>query len=279
LGTANTAIYAKDVGIVLREPSMIAGASPLRRGAIADFSLATDMLKLFLGQSGIRNSVVRRSEVLFCVPCGATEVERRAVFGAAKGAGVKEVCIIAQPMAAAVGAGLAVGEADGCMVVDIGAGTCEAAVISLGDIVVSRSTFAAGNCFDDAIIAHIRKRYGLRIDKTTAEDIKIRIGSAFPCQYEDTMSVQGHEITAGEIRQAFAVPLAQILEAIEAVLDETPPEYKAGIARTGITLTGGGALLRGLKDFIARETGIPVRVAKDAPDCVINGAGQCLAAG
>jgi len=273
LGTAKTAVYAKDAGIVLREPSMIEGVHPLQRGVIADYNLATDMLRLFLRWSGMR----RRGEVLFCVPSGATEVEKRAVYGAAIGAGVKTVRTIAQPMAAAIGAGLAVGEATGCMVVNIGAGVSEAAVISLGDIVASRSTFMAGNSFDEAIISALRKKHNLCIDQNAAEDIKRRIGAAFPCQDGETISVQGQDVTAGEIRQAFAIPLNQILTIIDAALEKASPEHRARIALDGITLTGGGALLRGLKDFIAQETGIPAYVAENAPDCAINGAGKCLA--
>ena len=312
LGTAKTAVYAKDVGIVLREPSVIAvdrqsnpqrvvavgngalnpalGAAalahPLRHGAISEFNLTVDMLKFFLRQSGMRSSMVRRGEVLIAVPSGTTEVERRAVFGAAMGAGAKTVLTIEQPMAAAIGAGLAVSEAAGCMVVDIGAGISEAAVISRGEVITSQSIFTAGDSFDNAIITYVKKKHGLLIGKNTAEDMKIQIGSAFPCQDEAAMNIQGRDlmsglprsadITAGEIRQAFAVPLDQILEAIGAAREKTPPEYTAGIARDGITLTGGGALLRGLDALIAQENGIPARVAKDAPDCVVNGAGQCL---
>ncbi|MCL2300672.1 MAG: rod shape-determining protein [Firmicutes bacterium] len=283
MGTANAAIYAKGAGVVLREPSVAAAGSaepvrPIRYGVIADFNYATDMLGLFLRQAGMRGGAMRGNEALFTVPCGATEVERRAVFGAALGAGVKSVHTIAQPMAAAVGAGLAVGEDTGCMVAVIGAGVSEAAVISRGDIVVSRSVYTAGNDLDEAIIRHIKKKHGLRIDKPTAEDIKIQIGSASPCRDEAEMSIQGITITAEEIRGALSAPLDRIVQAMEAVLDEAPREYRADIARTGITLTGGGALLPGLAELAAQETGIPAHVAKDAADCVINGAGKCLEA-
>jgi len=311
LGTASTTIYAKDVGIVLREPSVIAvdrqpdpqrviavgrqtnpahGSAvlvhPLQRGAISDFNLAADMLKFFLQQAGMRSSMVTRNEIMIGLPKGATEVDRRAVFATAKATGAKNVLWIEQPMAAAIGAGLAVAEVTGCMVVDIGAGISETAVISLGEIVASRSIFTAGSSFDDAIIAYIKNRYSLLIDENAAEGIKINIGSAFPYQGEAAMSIQGRgamnglpgsaDVTAAEIRQALAIPLSQILEAVSATLRETPPEHVASISRDGIALTGGGALLRGLDVWLAQELQMPVRVAKDAPDCVANGAGSAV---
>ena len=314
LGTANTLVFVKGKGIVIREPSVVAvdqrhhtprvvavgtqakemigrtpgsitAVRPLKDGVIADFNITADMLKAFI-RKAMNNSPFSRARVLICIPSGVTEVERRAVYGAAKGAGAKEVRVIEEPMAAAIGAGLPVQEATGSMVVDIGGGTSEVAVISLGDVVTSRSARVAGDNFDDAIIAFVKKKYNLLIGERTAEDIKINIGSAYPYDDEGVMTIKGRnlmdglpkhvEITSEEIREALADPVSQILDAIRATLERTPPELAADIIDHGIMLTGGGALLRGLDKLISTETKIPVHVAEKPLDCVVDGTGLCL---
>ncbi len=314
LGTANTLVFVKSRGIVIREPSVVAvnqkanpprvvavGAQakemigrtpgsviavrPLKDGVIADFNITADMLKEFIRRA-MNNSPFNRANVLICIPSGVTEVERRAVYGAAKGAGAKNVHTIEEPMAAAIGAGLPVGEATGSMVVDIGGGTSEVAVISLGDVVTSRSARVAGDNFDDAIIAYIKKKYNLLVGERTAEDIKIKIGSAFPYEGEGSMGIKGRnlmdglpkyvEVTSEEIREALADPVNQILDAIRATLERTPPELAADIIDHGIMLTGGGALLRGIDQLIYSETKIPVKIAENPLDCVVDGCGMCL---
>ena len=314
LGTANTLVFVKGKGIVIREPSVVAvdqrhnpprvvavGAQakemigrtpgsivavrPLKDGVIADFNITADMLKAFIRRA-MNNSPLNRANVLICIPSGVTEVERRAVFGAAKGAGAKDVHLIEEPMAAAIGAGLPVGEATGSMVVDIGGGTSEVAVISLGDVVTSRSTRVAGDNFDDAIISYIKKKYNLLIGERTAEDVKVGIGSAFPFEGEGTMTIKGRnlmdglpkhvEVSAEEIREALADPVNLILDAVRATLERTPPELAADIIDHGIMLTGGGALLRGIDLLIQHETKIPVHIAENPLDCVVDGTGLCL---
>ncbi len=314
LGTANTLVFVKGRGIVIREPSVVAvdqrsnpprvvavgseakdmigrtpgsitAVRPLKDGVIADFNITADMLKAFIKRA-ISNSPFSRARVMICIPSGVTEVERRAVYDAAKSAGAKDISLIEEPMAAAVGAGLPVSEATGSMVVDIGGGTAEVAVISLGDVVTSRSARVAGDSFDESIITYIKKKYNLLIGERTAEDIKIRIGSAYPYEGEGAMDIKGRnlmdglpkhvEITAEEIRGALADPVNQILDAVRATLEKTPPELAADIIDHGITLTGGGALLRGLDKLIAVETKIPVVVAQNPLDCVVDGTGICL---
>jgi len=314
LGTANTLVFVKNKGIVIREPSVVAvdqrknppqvlavgdqakqmigrtpgsivAVRPLKDGVIADFNITADMLKEFLRRA-MSSSPFGRANVLICIPSGVTEVEKRAVYGAAKGAGAKRVDTIEEPMAAAIGAGLPVSEPTGSMVVDIGGGTSEVAVISLGDVVTSRSTRVAGDNFDDAIIAYIKKKYNLLVGERTAEDIKVKIGSAFPYEGEGTMVIKGRnlmdglpkhvEVTSEEIREALADPVNQILDAIRATLERTPPELAADIIDHGITLTGGGALLRGIDHLISSETKIPVHIAENALDCVVDGCGLCL---
>jgi rod shape-determining protein MreB len=227
-----------------------------------------------------------RPRVVVCIPSGVTEVERRAVDEAVRSAGAKYVETIAEPMAAAIGAGLRVDEAAGCMVVDIGGGTSEVAVISLGDIVTSCSVRTAGDDFDEAIISYIKKKYNLLIGERTAEDIKINLGSAFPCGEEMEMEVKGRNqldglpknitVSSSEIREALADPVNAIVNAIRYTLENTPPELAADIIDNGIMLTGGGALLRALDQIISRETGIPVHIAENPMDCVVIGTGKCL---
>ncbi len=314
LGTANTLVFIKGKGIVTREPSVVAvdqrsnpprvvavgieakemigrtpgsitAVRPLKDGVIADFEITSDMLKAFIKRASSRSMFIR-TRVMICIPSGVTEVERRAVYDAAKSAGAKYVSLIEEPMAAAIGAGLPVSEAIGSMVVDIGGGTSEVAVISLGDVVTSRSVRVGGDTLDVAIIAYIKKKYNLLIGERTAEDIKITIGSAYPFDGEGAKNIKGRnlmdglpkniEISAEEIREALADPVNQILDAVRATLEKTPPELAADIIDRGIMLTGGGALLRGLDKLIAGETKIPVLIAENPLDCVVDGTGICL---
>jgi len=312
LGTANTLVYVRGKGIVMREPSVVAvdvkkdevmavgseakemigrtpgsisAVRPLKDGVIADFEVTSAMLRYFIKRA-LKSTLLSRPRLIVCIPSGVTEVERRAVNEAARNAGAREVELIEEPMAAAIGAGLEVAEAAGCMVVDIGGGTSEVAVISLGDIVTAQSVRVAGDDFDEAIISYIKKKYNLLIGERTAEDLKIQLGSAFPYENESTMDVKGRNlvdglpknivISAEEVREALADPVSSIVDAIKSTLERTPPELSADIIDNGIMLTGGGALLRGLDMLINRETGMPVHVAEDPLDCVVNGTGKCL---
>ncbi len=314
LGTANTLVFVKGKGIVIREPSVVAvdertnpktvvavGADakkmigrtpgsitavrPLKDGVIADFDMTSDMLKEFIKRA-ISGSPFNRARVMICIPSGVTEVERRAVHDAAKSAGARYVSLIEEPMAAAIGAGLPVLDATGSMIVDIGGGTSEVAVISLGDIVTSKSVRVAGDTFDEAIISYVKRTFNLLIGERSAEDIKLKLGSAYPYEGEAAMEIKGRnlidglpksvEITSEQVREALADPVDQILDSIRYTLDRTPPELAADIIERGITLTGGGALLRGLDKLISSETGMPVHVAQNPIDCVVNGTGICL---
>lgn len=314
LGTANTLVFVKDKGIVIREPSVVAvnvsgkparvvavgtqakemigrtpgsitAMRPLRDGVIADFDITTEMLKKFI-EKAMGGSFFAKARVVICIPSGVTEVERRNVHDVAIEAGARYVSLIEEPMAAAIGAGLPVSEAIGSMVVDIGGGTSEVAVISLGDIVCSRSVRVAGDSFDNAIIQYVRKKYNLLIGERTAEDIKIKIGSACEYEGEGKMEVKGRNlvdglpmnltVTSEEIREALADPVNQILEAVKATLEKTPPELASDIIDHGIMLTGGGSLLRGLDKLIATETGMPVNIADNPLDCVADGTGIYL---
>lgn len=312
LGTANTLIFMKGKGIIMREPSVVAvdtrndtvryvgqdakevigrtpgsivAVRPLKDGVIADFDITASMLQIFI-RKVCNNSVLARPRIIICIPSGVTEVERRAVREAAFKAGAKHVSIIEEPMAAAIGAGLPVAEATGSMVVDIGGGTSEVAVISLGGIVASRSVRVGGDELDNSIIQYIKRKYNLLLGERTAEDIKINIGSAFPLEEEATMDIKGRDlmdglpkniqITSEEIREALADPLSMVLDAIRTTLEKTPPELSADIIDHGITLTGGGALLRGLDQLIEKETGMPVHIAESPLDCVAMGTGRVL---
>ena len=312
LGTANTLIFMKGKGIIMREPSVVAvdtrndtvryvgqdakevigrtpgsivAVRPLKDGVIADFDITASMLQIFI-RKVCNNSVLARPRIIICIPSGVTEVERRAVREAAFKAGAKHVSILEEPMAAAIGAGLPVAEATGSMVVDIGGGTSEVAVISLGGIVASRSVRVGGDELDNSIIQYIKRKYNLLIGERTAEDIKINIGSAFPLEEEATMDIKGRDlmdglpkniqITSEEIREALADPLSMVLDAIRTTLEKTPPELSADIIDHGITLTGGGALLRGLDQLIEKETGMPVHIAESPLDCVAMGTGRVL---
>ncbi len=307
LGTANTLVCVKGKGIIMREPSVVAydvrndavkavgseakemigrtpgsivAVRPLKDGVIADFDVTAAMLKRFI-RLALKGSFFSRTRVIICIPAGVTEVESRAVYDAAKQAGATEVDLIEEPMAAAVGAGLPVWEPTGNMVVDIGGGTSEVAIISLGDIVTAQSVRVAGDDLDEAIISYIRKKHQVLIGERTAEQIKIAIGSAIPFAEETAMEVKGRnqvdglpkniKVTSGEVWEALSEPLSQIVAAIKSTLEKTPPELAADIIDRGITLTGGGALLKGLDELISRETGMPVTVAENPLDCVVIG--------
>ena len=312
LGTANTLVFMKGKGIVMREPSVVAvdvrsdtvlavgsqakemigrtpgsivAVRPLKDGVIADFDITATMLKHFI-RKAVKASLFSKPRVVVCIPSGVTEVERRAVEDAARQAGAAEVDLIEEPMAAAIGAGLPISEPTGSMIVDIGGGTAEIAVISLGGIVASRSVRMAGDMFDQAIIAFIKRKYNLLIGERTAEQIKIEIGSAYPMDPEMTMEIKGRNLVDGlpknivvhseDVREALLECLVKITSAIKETLERTPPELSADIIDHGITLTGGGALLRGLDQLIQSETGIDVHVAEDPLDCVAKGAGAVL---
>ncbi len=312
LGTANTLVFMKGKGIVMREPSVVAvdvrtdtvlavgshakemigrtpgsivAVRPLKDGVIADFDITATMLKHFIKKT-VKTGIFSKPKVVVCIPSGVTEVERRAVEDAARQAGAAEVELIEEPMAAAIGAGLPVAEPTGSMVVDIGGGTSEVAVISLGDIVTACSVRVAGDKFDESIVSYIKKKYNLLIGERTAEEIKINIGSAYPVEEEVKVEVKGRnlvdglpkniEISSQEVREALADSLITIVEAIKSTLEKTPPELSADIIDHGITLTGGGALLRGLDLLISQETGMPVNVAENPLDCVVDGTGKRL---
>lgn len=312
LGTANTLVCIKGKGIIMREPSVVAydvrsdavravgreakemigrtpgsivAVRPLKDGVIADFDVTTAMLKRFVSVA-LKGSFFSRVRMVICIPTGVTEVESRAVYDAAKQAGAYDIDLIEEPMAAAVGAGLPVQEATGNMVVDIGGGTSEIAVISLGDIVTAQSLRTAGDDLDEAIINYMRKKHNLLIGERTAEQIKIDIGSAKEYEGETSIEIKGRNvvdglpknvtITSAEIRGAMLDTITQIIDAIRTTLEKTPPELSADIIDSGITLTGGTALLRGLAELIAEETGMPVSVAANPLDCVVLGAKKRL---
>jgi rod shape-determining protein MreB len=313
LGTANTLVCMKGKGIVMREPSVVAvdirndtvlavgqqardmigrtpgsivAVRPLKDGVIADFDITATMLKHFIRKAA-KPSFFSKPRIIICMPTGVTEVERRAVENAAVSAsGSKNIMLIEEPMAAAIGAGLPVDEPTGSMVVDIGGGTSEVAVISLGDIVTACSVRVAGDKFDEAIVTYIKKKYNLLIGDRTAEEIKLSIGSAYPYPDEKDMLIKGRSlesglpkditITAEEIRDALADPLMVIIDAIKDTLEKTPPELSADIIDHGIMLTGGGAMLRGLDRLVMEETGMPVHVANRPLDCVVEGTGKRL---
>lgn len=315
LGTANTLVYMRGKGIIIREPSVVAvdvkmdrvryvgqeakdvigrtpgsivAVRPLKDGVIADFDMTTSMLQEFIRKAlKGRAFAGSRVRVIICIPSGVTAVERRAVKEATQNAGAKRVSIIEEPMAAAIGAGLPVAEPTGSMIVDIGGGTSEVAVISLGGIVTSRSVRVAGDEFDSSIINYLKKKYNLLIGERTAENIKIAIGSAYPyADNEPSMDIKGRNllnglpenitVTSEEIREALSEPLSHVIEAIKVTLEKTPPELAADIIDQGIMLAGGGALLKGLDLLIHAETGMPVKVAERPLDCVADGTGKVL---
>jgi rod shape-determining protein MreB and related proteins len=315
LGTANTLIYVREQGIVLDEPSVVAirvhngqktieavgmdakrmlgrtpgnitAIRPLKDGVIADFQVTEKMLQHFIAKVH-ENSFIRPSpRVLICVPCMSTQVERRAIRESALSAGAREVRLIEEPMAAAIGAGLAVEEANGSMVVDVGGGTTEIAIISLNGVVYRDSARIGGDRFDEAIVSHVRRRYGSLIGDATAERIKQEVGCAFAGSELREIDVRGRNLAEGvprsftlnsdEILEALQEPLAQIVQSVKTGLEQSPPELAADIAESGIVLTGGGALLRDLDRLIADETGLPVIVADDPLTCVARGGGRAM---
>ena len=312
LGTANTLVFMKGKGIVMREPSVVAvdvrtdtvlavGAAakemigrtpgsivavrPLKDGVIADFDITATMLKHFIRQT-VKPSIFSKPKVIVCIPSGVTDVERRAVEDTARQAGAGDVKLIEEPMAAAIGAGLPVFEPTGRLVCNIGGRSSEVAMISLGDIVTACSVRVAGDKFDESIIQYVKKKYNLLIGERTAEEIKIKIGSAYPYEGEGDMQIKGRNlvdglpknvvISAAEVRDALADPLSVIVEAIRSTLEKTPPELSADIIDHGIMLTGGGALLRGLDFLVAQERNMPVHVAERPLDCVAEGTGKRL---
>lgn len=313
LGTANTLVYMRGKGIIIREPSVVAvdvkydrvryvgqeakdvigrtpgsikAVRPLKDGVIADFDITTSMLQEFI-KKALKGRAFTKARVIICIPSGVTAVERRAVKEATQNAGAKRVSIIEEPMAAAIGAGLPVAEPTGSMIVDIGGGTSEVAVISLGGIVTSRSVRVAGDEFDASIINYIKKKYNLLIGERTAENIKMGIGSAYPySDNEPVMDIKGRNlmnglpenitVTSEEIRDALSEPLSNVTEAIKITLEKTPPELAADIIDQGIMLAGGGALLKGLDLLINHETGMPVKIAERPLDCVADGTGAVL---
>ncbi len=315
LGTANTLVYLKGQGIVVSEPSVVAvqkdqmgqkkvlavgmeakkmlgrtpgsiiAIRPMKDGVIADFDITEEMLRYFIRKVHNRKTLVR-PRIVICVPSGITQVEKRAVRESAESAGAREVYLIEEPMAAAIGAGLPITEASGNMIVDIGGGTTEVAVISLAGIVYAKSVRVGGDKLDEAIVQHMKRKYNLLIGERTAEQIKIEIGSAYPDDDEQSMEVKGRDlvsgipktmtISAGEVRDAMSEPINSIVEAVRIALERTPPELAADIVDKGIVLAGGGAILRNLDKLLHQETGLPVVQAEDPLSCVVLGSGKVL---
>ena len=312
LGTANTLVFMKGKGVIMREPSVVAVDTkndtvkyvgveakevigktpgsisvvrPLKDGVIADFDVTAAMLRIFIKRA-CGSSLLFKPTVIICIPSGVTEVERRAVRDASTNAGAGTVMIIEEPMAAALGAGLPIQEATGSMVVDIGGGTSDVAVISLNGIVASKNVRTGGDEFDRNIINYIKRKFNLLIGERTAENIKIEIGTAYKLDEELTLEVKGRNLINGlpknavisseDIREALSESLDKIVEAIKETLERTPPELAADIIDRGITLTGGGALLRGMDKLVSSETGIDVHIAETPLDCVANGTGYVL---
>ncbi len=315
LGTANTLIYVRDKDIVLNEPSVVAirhngnhksvaavgmdakrmlgktpgnitAIRPMKDGVIADFHVTEKMLQYFIAKVHEGNFLTPSPRVLVCVPCKSTQVERRAIKESALGAGAREVYLIEEPMAAAIGAGLPVDEARGSMVVDIGGGTTEIAVISLNGIVYAESVRIGGDRFDEAIVTYVRRNYGSLIGDATAERIKQEVGTAYPTSEVLEIDVRGRNLAEGiprrftlnsnEILEALQEPLSSIVQAVKSALEQCPPELAADIAEFGIVITGGGALLRNIDRLISEETGLPVIIAEDPLTCVARGGGKAL---
>jgi rod shape-determining protein MreB len=312
LGTANTLVYVAKQGIVLNEPSVVAiekstnkilavgsaakemtgrtpggiqAIRPLKDGVIADFEMSEKLIADFIRRV-VKHKYLMKPRVVISVPSGITEVEKRAVRDSAENAGAREVFLLQEPMAAAIGVGLAVDQPTGIMIIDIGGGTSEIAVIALNGIVNDTSIRVAGDEFNDAIINYLKKNYNLLIGELTAEEIKIKIGSAFPLEKELSMEVRGRDLVAGipknlklssvQVREALSETLDIVVEAVRQALEQTPPELAADILDRGIILTGGGALLRGLDKRLRQETNLPVHVAEDPLTCVVRGAGKVV---
>ncbi|MFH1407307.1 MAG: rod shape-determining protein [Candidatus Omnitrophota bacterium] len=312
LGTATTLVYVKGAGIVLCEPSVVAirkatnqviavgdeakkmlgrtpgsimAIRPMKDGVIADFEITEQMLRYFIKKVHSRKVLVRPRMVI-AIPSGITEVEKRAVKDSAEHAGAREVYLVEEPIAAAIGVGLPIHEPAGNMIIDIGGGTTEMAVISLGGVVFSKSIRIGGDEMDDAVTQHLKKTYNLMIGERSAEEIKIKLGSAYPLEEEMTLEVRGRDLVAGlpkmvtitseEIREALTEPIAQIIEAVRITLEKTPPELSADLIERGIVLAGGGSLLRGIDKLISEETGLPVHLASDPITAVALGTGVYL---
>ncbi|HDZ86360.1 hypothetical protein LCGC14_1436700 [marine sediment metagenome] len=312
LGTANTKVHVKGQGIVLMEPSVVAidkftdkvlavgseakrmlgrtpgnivAIRPLKDGVIADFDVTESMLRYFIQKAHRRRFAVR-PRVVVCVPSGVTEVEKRAVFEATLQAGARAAYLIEEPMAAAIGAELPVQEPTGSMIVDVGGGTTEVAVVSLGGIVTSQSIRIGGDEFDEALIAHVKKEYNVMIGERTAEEIKMEIGSAYPMTDEEDAEIRGRDLLTGlprtivlsseEIRIAIEEPVLQMVAAVKATLEKTPPELASDLMDRGIVLTGGGALLKNLDERLRQETNMPVHITEDPLTCVVLGSGKAL---
>ncbi|MCD6163714.1 MAG: rod shape-determining protein [candidate division Zixibacteria bacterium] len=312
LGTANTLVYVRGANIVLNEPSVVAieketdkilavgiaakemigrtpdsivAIRPLKDGVIADFDITERMLSDFIRRV-IKHRFLMKPKIIISVPSGITEVEKRAVRDSAENAGAREVFLIQEPMAAAIGVGLPVDQPSGSMIIDIGGGTAEIAVIALNDIVSETSVRVAGDELDESIILYLKKNYSLLIGERTAEDIKIKLGSAYPLDKEESMEIKGRDLVAGvpktmkitssQIREAIAEPVDVIVDAVRLALEQTPPELASDILERGIILTGGGALIRGLDKRLRQETNLPVIVADDPLTCVVRGSGKCL---
>ena len=312
LGTANSLVFVKDRGIVLREPSVVAiqagtnnvlavgdeakrmlgrtpgsivAIRPMKDGVIADFEITESMLRYFIRKVHNRRSMVA-PRVIVAVPSGITEVEKRAVKDSATHAGARKVYLIEEPMAAAIGVGLPVQEPAGNMIVDIGGGTTEVALISLAGIVYSRSIRVAGDEMDEAIVQYMKRAYNLMIGERTAEEIKVRVGSAYPLEQELTLEVKGRDLVAGlpktltvtsqEIREAILEPISQIVESVRIALERCPPELAADLVDRGLVMAGGGALLRGIDKLLSEETGLPVHIADDPLSAVAEGTGRVL---
>ena len=312
IGTANTVIYRAHTGIVLNEPSVVAlnsengsvlavghearmmvgrtpdyvlSVRPLKDGVVADFDTAQKMLRLFLDKVGVKR-LLSKPIIVVAVPPVVTSVEHRAIKDAAYAAGARKVYIMEEPMAAAIGAGLPISEPQGSLIVDIGGGTTDVAVISLGGIVTSRSVRIGGDAMDNAIINYVKNKYQLLIGERTAEELKMSIGSAHKLRDDTDAHIRGRDLVTGlpkdmlisaeEVREAISDPVAKIIAAIKATLDETPPDLVSDLAVAGIVLAGGGALLRGLPERLRKETGMPVFIAEDPLYAVVNGAGKCV---
>ncbi|MDQ7798082.1 MAG: rod shape-determining protein [Candidatus Edwardsbacteria bacterium] len=312
LGTASTLVYVEGKGIVLHQPSVVAierktgmaiavgdeakkmlgrtpdeikAIRPMKDGVIADFEICEEMLRAFIKMAQKRRSIVK-PRVIVCVPSGITEVEKRAVRDSAEHAGAREVYLVAEPIAAAIGVGLPVSSPIGSMVIDIGGGTTEIAVIALSGIVSNTSIRTAGDEMDEAIVEYLRKSYSVLIGEQTAEDIKIKIGSAFPVEESREMEVKGRDLVSGipravkvrseEIREALREPINLIVLAVKKALEQTPPELAADIVDAGIVMTGGGSLLKGLDALLREETNLPIKVADNPRECIVLGAGRIL---
>jgi rod shape-determining protein MreB len=312
LGTANTLVYLKGKGIVLNEPSVVAvdrttnkviavgkeaksmlgrtpdeihAVRPLKDGVIADFEKTEDLLREFI-QKALRRRTWVRPRIIICVPSGITEVEKRAVQDSAQHAGAREVLLVPEPIAAAIGVGLPVGKPSGNKIIDIGGGTTEIAVMALNSIVNQQSIRVGGDEMDEAIVQYVKKAYNLLIGEQTAEQIKIKIGSAFRLEQEEEMEIKGRDLVAGipktmkissvEVREALSEPLQQIVDALMQSLEKTPPELASDIVDRGIVMTGGGSLLRGIDMLLREATNLPITVAEDPLSCVVLGTGKIL---